>query len=147
MNEWIIYWILKLDTLRTISTAVSTLSFTIIIICISIGTYWKLKEPYRYREKTATGDPSYHFTRMKNNFLAASRKGFIISITLFLISFFPATFLPSTKQACAIFILPKIINNEHIQNIPNNFSKLANEKLTEWINEIKDTKQEPILQP
>lgn len=147
MNEWIIYWILKLDMLVELCISISILSFVIVITCISTTIYWKTRKPLYSGEKTSTGDPSEYFIRMKNNFLVMAKKGLTISVALFLISFFPAVFLPTTKQACVILILPKIINNEHIRNVPNDFSKLVNEKLTEWIDEIKDMKQKHILQP
>ena len=49
-------------------------------------------------------------------------------------------FIPSTKEACAIYLIPKIANNEQVQKIPENALRLLNAKLEEWIDEqIGDT--------
>ena len=51
---------------------------------------------------------------------------------LFLVS---VTFIPSTKEACAIYLIPKIANNEDVQKIPANVAKILNAQLEEWIDE------------
>jgi hypothetical protein len=50
------------------------------------------------------------------------------------------TAIPSTKEVAAIIILPKIANNETVQEVPNNVATLLNEKFKAWIDE---TLQEP----
>ena len=52
------------------------------------------------------------------------------------------TLIPSTKEACAIYLIPKIANNEQVQKIPDNFAKLFNVKMEEWIKDtISDEKE------
>lgn len=68
-----------------------------------------------------------------------SKRGVRISIMvllpalLFLISAF---FVPNTKEYCAIKVIPKIINNKEVQELPNKVVELANE----WIEELKPNK-------
>lgn len=45
-------------------------------------------------------------------------------------------FVPTTKEAVAIWALPKIANNETVQEIPDNFAKLVNKKLQEWMKDV-----------
>lgn len=45
--------------------------------------------------------------------------------------------IPSTKEMAAILILPKVLNNEKVQELPNNLLTLANE----WIEELKPKKE------
>jgi len=52
-----------------------------------------------------------------------------------------AVFVPNTKQACTIYVVPKIINNEQVQQIPDKLLELGNKQLDEWIEEFKDVKK------
>lgn len=140
MDGWTIYWILKLDVLGNLCIATCILSLISIVVSAGTFLYWKPKRPYYPNEKVEGGGASESFTEMKNLFLSGSKKCLIACIILFLVSFPPATFLPSTQQACVIYVLPKIANNEHVQEIPNNVSKLVNEKLAEWIDDMKGVK-------
>lgn len=52
-------------------------------------------------------------------------------------------FVPSTKEFAAIYLIPKIANNEQMQKIPDNAAKLLNVKMEEWIKDtIKDKKED-----
>jgi len=48
--------------------------------------------------------------------------------------------MPSTKEMSAIIIVPKIVNNEEIQKIPNKIIGIANE----WLDELKPNKAEKV---
>jgi len=55
-------------------------------------------------------------------------------ITLLGILFFiSALFIPSTKEICIIKVLPKIVNNTEVKELPNKVVELANE----WLDELK----------
>lgn len=54
------------------------------------------------------------------------------TIILFSVIFF-GCLIPSSKQAACIYIIPKIVNNEKIQEIPNNVIDLFNEGISEYI--------------
>lgn len=62
---------------------------------------------------------------------------FIFFITL-------AMLTPTQKEAAAIYLVPKIVNNEQIQQLPNNAVNLLNKQLEEWIADfdIKDKGEE-----
>ena len=57
-----------------------------------------------------------------------------ISIALVFVLLLVAT--PSTKEAIAIYVIPKITNNEDVSQIPSNFAKLINEKLQDWMKDV-----------
>ena len=44
--------------------------------------------------------------------------------------------LPSTKEFVAIYAIPAIVNNEDVQEIPQNTAKFINDKLKEWMDEV-----------
>ena len=61
----------------------------------------------------------------------------LICPLLGLFLFFVACFIPSTKVLAAMYILPKVVNNEQIQQIPTKLLDLTNE----WLEELKPKKE------
>lgn len=59
----------------------------------------------------------------------------ILKISTPIVLFFTllALFVPSSKEAAAIYLIPKIANNEQVQQLPENAMKVLNLKLQEWI--------------
>ena len=59
------------------------------------------------------------------------------SLALAFVAFFIATIIPSTKGLVAIYVVPRIVNNESVQKIPAKFLKLAEE----WLEELRPEKE------
>lgn len=68
------------------------------------------------------------------------KKSFYIFSSLLVFIIVICTFLPSTKEAVAIYMIPKIANNEQLQKLPDNALRLLNTKFEEWINSIDPKK-------
>ena len=51
-----------------------------------------------------------------------------------------STITPTTKEFAAIYLIPKVVNNEHAKQIPDNALKLLNAKFEEWIKETTEKK-------
>ena len=51
-----------------------------------------------------------------------------------------ATFTPSSKTIAAMYLVPKIANNEQVQQIPNKALDVLNLKLDEWIKDLSKEK-------
>jgi len=49
---------------------------------------------------------------------------------------------PSTKEMAAIYLIPKIANNEHVQKIPDKALTVLNKYLDEWIKDQVFDKKE-----
>ena len=64
----------------------------------------------------------------------------IFFTTLFLSIVTIAT--PSTKQMCSIYLIPKIVNNERVQNIGDKSLTVIKNKFEEWLNETIKNKEE-----
>lgn len=62
----------------------------------------------------------------------------------FAIVLFFAVMVPDTKQAAAIYCLPKIVNNDQVQKMPNNLLRLANQWIDEQLDEAVETVTETI---
>jgi len=59
----------------------------------------------------------------------------VLCTVLSLICWGGVAFTPSTKQMCAILAIPHVLNNERVQDLPNQVLDLAHE----WIKELKPT--------
>lgn len=53
---------------------------------------------------------------------------------------FLGALMPTTKQVAMIYIIPKIINNEQIKELPDNMLNLFNESIKELTSMIKEEK-------
>lgn len=60
-----------------------------------------------------------------------------LSFKVGIISMLLAVFVPTTKQAALIYIAPKVVNNEVIENVPE-ITKLGTEYLKELLKEKTD---------
>ena len=58
-----------------------------------------------------------------------ARKFLKYLVPIFVLSLLSAVFIPNTKQAATIFLVPKVLNNEKIQDIGQNGLDLANNLL------------------
>lgn len=58
-----------------------------------------------------------------------ARKFLKYLVPVFMLSLSAAVFIPNTKQAATIFLLPKVLNNEKVQDIGQNGLDLANNLL------------------
>ena len=112
-----IYWITRLDYFTSISMMFAIISgFGLLISIVGL-----INTTYSEDE---TG-------------ILISHKVLRISAPIFFIAILFLTFLPTTKEACAMYIIPKIVNNEGIQNIGKEFYDLA----LDWMKELHPNKR------
>lgn len=119
ITESTIYWVTRLDYLQTL----------IIGLGIGIGfisLLWLVLSCFSHSECYGS-EKSYC-----NKHIFGSLVSFIFSICLLV----AGCFIPNTKEVCAMKILPKVINNEEVQKLPNKVVELANE----WLDELKPKK-------
>jgi hypothetical protein len=108
---WDIYWITRLDGACLFLTFGAVISPIAALMCMLFG---ELEE-----------GSVWHF-----------RKSIITLISLVVVFSLLRVFLPSTKEAVAIYMVPKIVNNEQVQKLPDNAMKFLNTKLESWISEM-----------
>lgn len=110
MNYFLLYLILRLDALSNAVIGLSIITGIFLVIAIIIFTSDSNKE---------------------------SRDSAKICVKRFGISFAIAILftimIPSTQQAAVIYCLPKVVNNEQIQGIPDKLLKLSDAWLDEKI--------------
>ena len=60
----------------------------------------------------------------------------VVMVGVFFLSVAVGTFVPTTKQAAAIVIVPKIVNNEKVQMVGNQLYDLA----VDWMRSLRPSK-------
>jgi len=114
ITSWDIYWITRLDGIHALA-----LSIFIIFAVISCFVWIPL----------TTGD----YKREIKRYYKLSAAALLISSILLVM-------IPTTKEAAAIYLIPKIVNNEQVQKIPDNAMKLLNTKMEAWIADMTEKK-------
>ena len=120
MTWQMVYWITRLDAIRCVSIGVA------ILLAITVVVLFVMGVSFCGDRTSASEDKTIRRQYRK----VTVRCMFPLIFLLFLIAF-----IPSTKEACAIYLIPKVVNNEEVQKVPNNALKLLNAKLEEWIDE------------
>ena len=100
------YWLLKLDDIRVL--CVLFVAVVIFATIISLGIYNDAKDEGTKKIAIA---------------------GFVLGLFCFGLFSGALTFLPSTKQMAAIYVVPAIANNEKIQQIGENTLDISNQLL------------------
>lgn len=65
------------------------------------------------------------------------KKPFVLGVLALTTGALMKTFIPSTKELVAIYGIPKVVNNEQIQAIPEKLLEFANIKLDDLVEEAK----------
>lgn len=115
ITMWDVYWFTRLDSLIGLCIFFIVVFATMLIV---MGIFAVIEDRWE---------------KVKKSFMICAA-----TMTFFIIL---ATFLPSTKEAVAIYILPKIVNNEQIQKLPDNALQLMNTKMEEWIKDMTKEKR------
>lgn len=110
-----LYWIIKLDSFGNVSFFFAVLTGLATIISI-IGLLFSLF--------------SEDFKEYLSNWKRVIK---YVVMPIFILFLSVAVFLPTTKEMAAIIVIPKIINNEKVQELPQRLLDLG----MEWIDELK----------
>lgn len=111
ISAWMIYWITRLDE---ISIALTMSLVAMIIVCAFAAFVYCISE---FKESGAKK-------------LAYGLLPWIVGVALV------NTFIPNTKQAAAMYVLPAIVNSEAVQELPGELTTLARE----WLQELRPKK-------
>ena len=123
ITGWDIYWITRLDYLHNTMETMFTLSIIIAVLCTFVLLIWSVCDE----------DP-----KIIKKYV---RYPVMVMVFAAVVSFLYC-FFPSTKEAIAIYAVPKIVANEDVQQIPENAARFINTKLQEWVGENIETETE-----
>lgn len=125
ITAWQIYLITRLDALIGVSVVI--LIFTGLVIIVTLVKWQTYSDNYDWKDN-------------KENLVPIFKKWLKIEFALLIMSLFVIVTIPTSKEAAAILIIPKIANNEHVQNIPNKTLELVEKQLDQWIQNIEKKK-------
>lgn len=117
MSKGLVYLILMMNNFKTILGCILFLCFFYNILYL----FYLIDSDNEKKE----GNEEKH---NKNIYLYLKKS--IIYLIIFILSM---GFIPSTKQAAVIYIVPKITNNKEISELPSNILKLFNEEIKDLI--------------
>lgn len=105
IDPWTVYWITRLDGINAVAVVLFSLLLLISLVSIAV---------------CLAEDDS-----------PARRVAFVV-VPLTLLCAAVAVFVPTTKEACAIYMIPKIANNEDVQGVAAEVRDLARD----WIKDL-----------
>ena len=128
ITGWDVYWITRLDVAQSTASCLAWLSFMVLaMVLFWLGIHWGTK--YTSHEEGLS------------DFTKKYRKPILIPLICLLLFAFLSVVIPTTKEAVAIYMIPKIANNEQVQKLPDNALKFLNGKFEQWINDMADAKK------
>lgn len=123
MSPWTLYWILQVDSIKAVFTTFCAIIGTFGGIALIIGGIWMT---------LAMEDTDERSFKAAKRFLKWSMSvcvPFVLFLSLI------SAFLPSTKQAATIYLLPRIVNNVEVQNTANDAMRLLMYKVNSYLRE------------
>lgn len=110
MTMWQMYWLTRLDSISQLTTGI--IIACVVIFFLTLSFIDESRKPIKF-----VGVPSLIFG------------AFTLCI---------GAFIPTSKEMAAILIVPKIVNNAKVQEVPDKLMTLA----TEWLEELRPSKKE-----
>lgn len=137
MNAWTIYWILQLDSINGLAGIVAILS-AIAFIILFVGK--KISADFAEIWADSPGHPEYKRYVAKERAATRALKPAAVCLAVFATV---SAFLPSTRTAAAMVVLPAIANNETVQREAGDLYQLAKEALRNAAAPKQDKKYPP----
>ena len=121
INLWTVYWISRLDSITGV----------LYLFAFIFGIFAMLSIVFLLNEYAIWDD------NMEKTSSRIPRSIKLLPIILSLIFIVLAVLIPNTKDMCAVIIIPKIVNNEKLQDVGDKFYNLA----MDWMEELSPTKE------
>jgi hypothetical protein len=122
------YWVTRLDHICDALTGLIVISIIAAVVSGIIGLVAAVADEDDYR-------------KVKPHVLSVLKCAAIVVILAGTLR----VAIPTSKEIAAIYLIPKMVNNEDMQQIPDNAAKLLNAKLKLWMDdtlEIEKKKKE-----
>ena len=126
ISSFEIYLISLVDKIRVLSETAIFLSFLLIAV---LSIFWIIGKNESYK----TEDDEKIIKKL-STYIKRITVGFVCCILI-------NVFTPSSKTIAAMYLIPAIVNNEHIQNSTSNALKMLEELTKEWLEDF--IKKEP----
>ena len=143
MSGWTIYLFTRLDVVQFAAGMLLFFCFAAIVaaaIChfMSLGDV----EKWHARVKDRPSDEDYRGYLVEAlGWEKVRTRVFHIGIPLASLLLLVVCLVPNTKEAVAIYLLPKIANNEQVQQLPDKAMQFMNGKLDEWLKDMQKSEK------
>ena len=125
ISPWLIYWLMQLDSICKFVDAITFLGFFLLVILTVIRIASKSVPSY-----DASAHAFYDATTNLHRFSCV-----IIPIFILL-----NVFMPNTKTVAAMILIPPIVNNEQVQQIPDDILTFVRSVIKEYTFDNKEKK-------
>ena len=126
MDWWFVYLFTRATTANTVLLLLTLVSFIIFAVSLIMYAIYKIGSVCGYESDREKNGETANIVR---------KWAVVYTIqTLILSLLWVAT--PTTKEAAAIYLIPKIVNNEEVQKVPTNALKVLNSKFEEWLKDM-----------
>ncbi len=122
MTSWEMYWLTRMDSLIT----------GLVIVCIITGTFVLVSLLAGMIKQFDFGEKEF------NDFVIKIKKPFKWCCVLLIFSILGMMFIPTTKEMAVITYVPKVLNNEKVQELPSNLVDAANTWLKNATKDVTD---------
>ena len=129
MSVWTLYFLLMLPNISNM----------IIILCVVFGIWTAAYIASMFVRFDKSSSNSYEsWKELNKNYHCYWKMSVLASITFVLITI--VNIIPNTYQLVALYVVPKVLENADVQQIPGNLSKLINKEIVSLIDEIDNKK-------
>ena len=125
ISPWLVYWLMQLDSICKFVDAVAVFGSVLLIGLIVVRTICKV-----HAEWDSSAQTFYDATASLCKFSS------IIIPIIVLINIF----IPSTKTVAAMILIPPIVNNEQVQQIPDDILTFVRSVIKEYTFNNKEKK-------
>jgi hypothetical protein len=125
ISPWLIYWLMQLDSICGFVEAIAVLGSVLLVVLFILRTIFKEHADWDREAEifyTVT-TPLYKFSSV------------IIPIFILL-----NVFIPNTKTVAAMILVPPIVNNEQVQQIPDDILTFVRSVIKEYTFDNKEKK-------
>lgn len=124
ISPWLIYWLMQLDSICTFIDIVAFFGSLILFFATVIRIGWKTEYRYGAYEKL------YEITTPYYRIIS-------IIVPIFILV---NIFIPNTKTVAAMLVVPPIVKNEQMQQLPEELLTFVRSIIKEHVYDNKDKK-------
>jgi len=118
ITSWQLYWLTRMDYFSGFFQVIGSITGIALFVLLIMSMFFK---------SLSYGEDSDAVRSIKFFKVALWVFPFCLITNIF------AFFIPSTKEMAAILVIPKIVNNQKVQQLPDKVLDLANS----WLEELK----------
>ena len=125
ISPWLVYWLMQLDSICNFVRFIAVLGSILLAVLITFRIVFKVYAEQDEEAKTfyTVTTPLYKFSSI------------IIPIFILL-----NLFIPNTKTVAAMVLVPPIVNNEQVQQIPDDILTFVRSVIKEYTFDNKEKK-------